>query len=424
VLDRGDGLHSIHELQQVSVRTQDQATSNPWSRDEWRTAERRLVEHWSTQFQSDSSTLWSDRRRQSLAFWQLATLYATTDVDAEVLADVIMLVQLHGVWATLDAARNQPDELVNERGGALLRVLDGVLARQIGNLAECDAVLSEALAMPTLTGNLRRLAQYYLAETRDIHEGDATSLFQTLAEIDDRIGTEARLAHAHSLTRTGDLATALRIAQGFDAQDPDPEFGYRIHELLGVVWLFAGRFETAAEHFATSRQVGEAVGSPLLAALGARHLCLALCWSDPQRASELLDEAETLNRDLNLPPGIGQCLMARAVCQMASARPDLGIDRIDDVLADAEATFRRAGYLDDALGPVALRVLAAATVGDQELASQRRTALVAQAEGRRARTWLAAADVWTGNRAWFDRIRWPQGADAAYRDWRAVLSRT
>lgn len=418
VLDRGDGLHSIHELLQISVRARDEATSNRWSADEWRAAERRLVDHWSTQFQSDAAALWRDRRTQALAFWQLATLYATTDVDAEVLADVVMLVQLHGVWATLDAARSQPDELVVDRGRALLRVLDGVLARQIGNLAECDAALSEALAMPSLTGSVRRLAQYYLAETRDVHEGDATALFGELAEVDDRIGTEARLAHAHSLTRTGDLAGALAIAEGFDPGDPDPEFRYRIHELLGVVWLFAGRFELAAEHFAVSRQVGENEGSPLLMALGARHLCLALCWVEPDEATASLDEAETLNRDLNLPPGIGQCLMARAVCALASGS---SLDTVDDLLTDAEATFLRSGYLDDALGPVAVGVLAAAATGDSDLAAQRRAALVEQTKGRRPRTWLAAADAWTGQRAWFDQITWPQGRDAAHTDWRSVL---
>jgi hypothetical protein len=60
---------------------------------------------------------------------------------------------------------------------------------------------------------------------------------------------------------------------------------------MGVIWLFAGRFQQAAEHFETSRQVGESQDSPLLLALGLRHLCLTVCWTDPPAALALLDEA-------------------------------------------------------------------------------------------------------------------------------------
>ncbi|MGH9111317.1 MAG: hypothetical protein ACRDZN_03310, partial [Acidimicrobiales bacterium] len=199
----------------------------------------------------------------------------------------------------------------------------------------------------------------------------------------------------------------------------DPEFRYRLHELLGVVWLLAGRFRAAADHFEISRQVGESEGSPLLLALGLRHLCLALCWIEPREALALLDEAEALNRDLNLAPGIGQCVTARAVCGIGT----MPRAEVDVLLADADSTFLRAGYVDDALGPVALRVLAAAAAGDDELALERRAELADRSEGRRARTWLAAADAWTDHVGAFDGPTWPQGQDAAYDDWHAALTR-
>ena len=419
VVARDDGTFAVHELLQVSVRSQDAATSNPWSEPEWQRVEERLVAHWSSQFRDRGAELWRDRAALALAFWQLAGLYATTDVDAEVLAEVVMLVQLQGAWATLDAGRDQPSELVNERGSALILVLDGVLARQFGNLEDADAFLSEALEMPALTGNVARLARYYLGETRDIHEGEATSLFHELATIDDRIGAEARLAHAHSLTRQGDLSGALQIAEQFSGDLRDPEFRYRHEELMGVIWLFAGRFRQAARHFEDSRQVGEDESSALLLALGLRHLALALCWVDPIAAMAVVDEAEPLNRDLNLPPGVGQCLMARAVSSVGS----VPLDETDELLADADATFRRAGYLDDALGPLALGVFAAAVDGDRSLALRRRQTLIDRGIGRRARTWLAAADAWTGSRDHFDRISWPQGRDAAYDEWAGLVGR-
>lgn len=297
-------------------------------------------------------------------------------------------------------------------------VLDGILARQIGGLRDTDALLTQALEMPALAGNLARLAHYYLGETRDIHEGDPTEIFEQLATVDDRIGTEARLAHAHSLTRRGDLVAALGIAEEFPTDLTDPEFRYRVHELLGVVRLFAGQFDQAAHHFEISRQVGETEESPLLLALGLRHLCLTLCWTRPDEARRLLDEAETLNRDLNLPPGIGQCLMARAVCAIGTAP----LDEVDELLDAADTTFLRAGYLDDALGPVAIGVLAAAAAADNDLAQRRRDELITRSQGRRPRTWLALADIWTGGRDHVDRVTWPQGADQAYADWRAVLT--
>lgn len=417
VLERGDGLFSIHELLQASVRTQDMHTSNAWSPDEWRAAEERLVSYWSAEFADNSAELWRDRRSQALAFWQLCGLYATTDVDADVLAEVIMMVQMQGVWSTFDAGRDQPDQLVNHRGGGLLTALDGVMERQVGELSETDRLLSEAVDHPALSANLKRLAMYYLAETRDLRSESPTHLFEELAQLDDRIGVEARIALAHAHVRDKDLAAALDIGEDLSAHLEDPEFRYRLHELLGTIHLFAGELEQAEHHFEISRQVGEDEGSPLLLALGLRHLALTLCWNKPEKASTYLDEAEALNHDLGLPPGIGQCLTARAIASIGSAPPD----EIYATLADADATFTRAGYLDDAIAPVAAAVLVAAT-GNQEEALARRDELISRSHGRRVRTWLAAADAWTNRTEHFDEVSWPSGRDRAYDLWRRVLT--
>lgn len=417
VVDRGDQIYSVHEMLQTSVRTQDAATSNAWSAEEWRAAEANLVEYWSAEFRDRAAKLWVDRGCQALSFWQLACLYATTDVDAEVLADVIMQVQLYGVWATIDSARDQPDELLTDRGRALLLVLDGIIARQIGSLDEADRLLSDALAEPALTGQVARLAKYYLGETRDVHVGDAAPLFLELADVDDRIGTEARIAYAHSLTRAGDLSGALALAQQFPNEVTDPEFRYRLHELLGVIWLFAGKFPESARHFETTLEVGEAEGSALLRALGTRHLALALCWNEPAAALAHLDEADQLNRDLDLQPGIGQCLVARAVA-LTGAAP---IGQVDALLAEADTTFSNAGYFDDALAALAAGVFAAAVIGDDRLADERMATLLSRSEGRRPRTWLAMADAWMEGRDWFDQASWPRGRQEAYADWRNVL---
>jgi hypothetical protein len=417
VVDRGDQIYSVHELLQTSVRTQDAATTNAWSPEEWRAAQQRLVDHWSAQFQDRAAALWRDRRSQALAFWQLAGLYATTDVAAEVLADVVMQVQLRGVWATIDAGRSQPEELLTDRGRGLLLALDGIMARQVGRLDEGDRLLSEALAVPAFTGNMARLTKYYLAETRDIHEGDPTPLFLGLAEVDDRIGTEARMAHAHSLTRAGDLAGALAIAEQFPPDTDDPEFRYRLHELLGVIWLFAGKFSQAAEHFEITSQVAESEGSILFEALAQRHLALALCWTEPASVLDRIDDAERLNRDLNLYPGIGQCLLARAVA-LAGTAP---LDEVDALLAEADTTFNEAGYYDDALGAPAISVFAAVVAGEEDLAQQRRATFLERAQGRRPRTWRALVDVWTNHKDYVDEVTWPQGQLRAVGDWTSPI---
>lgn len=418
VVDRGDQVYSVHEMLQASVRTQDSATANAWSAEEWRAAERRLVQFWTAQFEDSSATLWKDRRVQALAFWQLVGLYASTDVEADVLADVIMQVQLNGVWATIEAAREQPEELLTDRGRALLVMLDGMMARQVGHLEDADRLLSEALANPALTGCVARLAQYYLAETRDIYDGDPASLFAELAEQDDRIGTEARMAYAHSLTRAGDLAGALRVAESFDiAGFDDGEFRYRLHELLGVVWLFSGVFDRAVDHFEESRKVGESEKSPLLTALGLRHLALTQCWTEPSTVLAQIDEAERLNRDLKLQPGIGQCLVARAVALAGTAPTHV----VDGLLAEADAVFTAAGYHDDALAAVAASVFTAAVAGDAQAAQDRKATLVRRAEGRRPRSWLAVADAWTDDDSHIDDIAWPQGRSEAVTTWRGAL---
>jgi hypothetical protein len=419
VFDRGESMYSVHEMLQTSVRLQDPATSDPWSRREWDAVETRLVSFWADHLQDPGSRLWRDRRSQSLAFWQLVGLYATTGVDAEPLADIMMQVQLRGVWATIYAARSQSEVLLTDRGRAFLLMLDGMMERQIGRLGEADKLLSHALASPALEGNVRRLAMYYLGETRDIHVGDPAPLFHSIAEQADRLGTEARIAWAHSLTRHEDLVGALAIAEQVGIDEHDPEFRYRMFELLGVIWWSAGRMTDSAAYFEQSRQVALAEKSPLLLALATRHLGLASCWSTPSVAAlPVIDEAEALNRDLGLKPGIGQCLMTRATA-LAGTAP---LPAIDDLTAQAEETFASGGYVDDAIGPLAISVFAAAVAGDQDLAEQRRRHLQARAEGRRPRHWLAVADVWTGHREAFERMAWPQGAEQAWRDWRQVLT--
>lgn len=417
VIDRGTGLFSVHELLQVSIRSQDSASPSAWSADEWHEVEQRLVAFWSEKLGDDSTAVWSDRRTLALAFWQMVGLISTTDVESDVLADMMMKVQLSGEWATIDAAREQPPELLTDRGRATMLVLDGMMARQIGGLDQADELLSRALASPALTGDLARLAKYYLAETRDIHVGDPMPLLAALTAIDDRIGSEARLAHAHALLRQGDLIGALDIGVAFPAGD-DPEFSYRLHELLGHVLLFAGQFEQAADHFEVTREVAALEGSALLGALGLRHLCLTLCWNQPAAALALLDEAESLNRDLGLHPGIGQCLTARAVAY-AGNRPS---DDVDALLDEAHTVFVSAGYVDDALAPVAAGVFTAAVGGDLELARARRHELEVQSAGRRTRTWRAAAAAWVGERDHFDAITWPQGSEAAWTSWAGLIA--
>jgi hypothetical protein len=334
-----------------------------------------------------------------------------------VLADVVMQVQLRGVWATIEAGRSQPEELVNERGKGLLLALAGIMARQIGRLDDADQLLSDALAVPAFSGNMARLTQYYLAETRDVHVGDPTPLFLDLVKVNDRIGTEARLAYAHSRTRAGDLAGALAIAQDFPPDVEDPEFRYRLHELLGVIRLFAGQFDESVEHFEKTRQVAEAEDSILFRALALRHLALASCWAHPTAVLSEIDDVERLNRDLDLQPGIGQCLLARAVA-LAGSVP---LGDVDAILAEADATFTGAGYFDDALGAPAVSVFAAAVAGDAGLVRERRSSLLARSEGRRPRSWLAIVDTWAGEGDHLPTITWPQGEAEARAAWSSVL---
>jgi hypothetical protein len=418
VVDADEGVYTLHELLRASVRLQDAATTHPWSEDEWRAVEARLVTHWARNLQDPESRVWKDRRTQSLAFWQLVGLYVTTDADVGVLADVIMQVQLHGAWPTIDAARDQPEVLLNDRGRQLLAILDGLMERQIGDLAAADRLLSSALESGHVHGDLRRLALYYLGETRDVHDGEPAPLFREIAATgDDRLSIEARIALAHSLARDGDLVAALDLARDVGAPGDDPEFAYRLHELLGVIHWSAGQLSRAVIDFDASRQVAVAESSPLLLALATRHIGLATCWREPGAAMTTLEGAERLNRDLRLAPGIAQCLMSRATALVGTAPGD----EVERLLRDAQTIFTDAGYLDDALGPSAVAVFAAAVAGDPSLAAERRAALYERAQGRRPRHWLAVTDLWTDQRADFTRLTWPQGSDEAAQAWLDVL---
>lgn len=421
VTARTDHLYSVHEMLQTSVRLQDSATSNPWSEEDWRKVEDRLVSFWIAQLDDMESAVWRDRRTQALAFWQFIDLYATTDVQAEALADIIMQVQLHGVWATIDAARSQPEALLTNRGRALLLVLDGMMERQIGALTEADRLLSEALESADLIGDVRRLALYYLGETRDLGEQDARPAFREIIDTgpnNDRLTIEAQLALGHSLARHCDLTGALSIAESLTIDEDDPEFSYRYQELLGVIYWSAGQFEHSATAFERSRQIALDQNSPLLTALATRHLGLASCWTQPVAILSVIDRAEALNRDLGIEPGIGQCLMTRATA-LAGTQPRPVIDQL---LEESHDIFAGAGYLNDALGPLAIAVFAAAVDGDTDLAKHFRRRLYSEAAGRLPRHWLAVADVWTGQRDAFDQAQWPQGADQAWQAWADVLA--
>jgi len=420
VTARTDHLFSVHELMQTSVRLQDSHTTSPWSDEDWRTVEERLVSYWTAQMSDTGSPLWRDRRTQALAFWQFVDLYATTGVRADGLADIIMQVQLHGKWATIDAARSQPEPLLTPRGRAFLQFLDGMMERQTGALSEADRLLSRTLESPDMAGDVRRLALYYLGETRDVGEGDARPVFTEIMETgsgDDRLTIEAQLALAHSLARRCDLTGALSIAENLAIDEGDAEFSYRHHELLGIIYWSAGQFERSAAAFERSRQVAVAQNSTLLTGLATRHLGLASCWIQPSAVLSILDRAEALNRELGMKPGIGQCLMSRATA-LVGTQP---LPVIEQLLEEAHEIFTGAGYLGDALGPRAIAVFAAAAEGDTDRADEYRRRLYAAAAGRLPRHWLAAADVWTGHRDAFDQARWPEGAEHAWQAWANAL---
>ncbi|KPM56418.1 hypothetical protein ACG83_00135 [Frankia sp. R43] len=422
VLQREDDVFSIHELLQTSVRLQDSFTANPWSADEWAEVAARLVAHWSALFEDPDSRLWRDRRTQALAFWQLTGLYATLGTTVPHLAYIIMQVQLRGVWATIDAGRDQPAALLTDHGRSLLTLLDGMMERQIGDLQHTVELLAPFEGPTPLPAeeNLRRLALYYLGETYDLRGGgDAAATFEAIAaEHDDRLAHEALIALAHSRSRDGDNAAALAIARQFDPEIRDGELRYRLHELFGHIWWCAGHFDRAAHHFAITKQTAEEQDSPLLLALARRHLALVQCWSSPALVLADIEEIEQLNRDLGLHPGIAQCQMSRATALVGQA----SLATIDELLDDAAHTFTAAGYLDDAIGPVAVGVFAAAASGDLTLANTRKEALFQQAEGRRVRHWLAAADIWTLGADPHGRVTWPEGADVSVAAWAAPLT--
>jgi tetratricopeptide (TPR) repeat protein len=297
-----------------------------------------------------------------------------------------------------------------------------MMERQTGELAEADRLLSQALESPALTGDVRRLALYYLGETRDLGEGDARPIFTEIIDTGtggDRLTTEARLALAHSLARRCDLTGALNIADSLAIDDDDAEFAYRYQELLGVIYWSAGQFDRSAAAFEQSRQVALAHNSPLLTGLATRHLGLAGCWAQPAAILSVIDQAEALNRELGMKPGVAQCLMTRATALTGTEPRPV----IEQLLDEAHDIFADAGYLDDALGPRAVAVFAAAVDGDTDLAEECRRRLYAEAEGRLPRHWLAAADVWTGHRDTFDLVQWPQGAEHAWDAWAGVLTR-
>jgi hypothetical protein len=392
VLHREDNFFSIHELLQTSIRLQDSFTSDPWSPDDWAEVGGRLVAHWSAEFDDPTARIWWDRRTQALAFWQLVGLYATTSTNIPRLADIIMQVQLRGVWATIESARQQPAALLTEHGHALLELLDGMMRRHIGDLADTVTTLEPfARGERPIETNLRRLALYYLGETYDLRGGDAARTFRTIADgHDDRLASEALLSSAHSRSRDGDQLAALEIARQFDPEIDDGELHYRLHELLGHIWWCSGDFATAAHHFLVTLRRAEAQDSPFMIALARRHLCLTQCWDNPTAVLAEVDEAEQLNRDLGMAPGIAQCQMARATALIGQAP----LADVDQMLTTAADTFTRSGYLDDAIGPLATAVFAAAAYGQPALAIRRHTDLMQRAQGRRVRHWLAAADIW------------------------------
>ncbi|MCL9759193.1 hypothetical protein [Frankia sp. AiPa1] len=421
VLHREDDIFSIHELLQASVRLQDSFTANPWSAEEWAAVASRLVAYWSALFNDPDSALWQDRRTQALAFWQLVGLYSTLGTSIPELAYIIMQVQLRGVWATIDAGRDQPEALLTEPGRSLLTLLDGMMERQIGDLQRTIDLLAPFSNETTrpIENNLRRLALYYLGETYDLRGGgDAAATFHTLATgHDDRLAHEALIALAHSRSRDGDNVAALALARRFDPNVRDGELHYRLHELLGHIWWCAGTFDRAAHHFALTRQTAEEQDSPLLLALARRHLALAQCWSNPTLVLAEIDDIEQLNRDLGLPPGIAQCQMSRATALIGQAP----LATIDELLRSASDTFTVGGYLDDAIGPIAIGVFAAAVDGDLERARARKAVLFQRAEGRRVRHWLAAADIWTLGADPHGRVTWPEGTEASVTAWTAPL---
>lgn len=419
VTRRSEGIYSLHEVLLESVRTEDHSTADPWSDDDWQQAERRILDYWAGRFADGVDLLWEDRRLQTLAFWQLASLYATTDVVAEVVAEITMQVQLRGAWSTIGAARAQPSDLLTPRGHAFMDVLDGLMARQVGHLAKADELLTGAIASGALGRSVARLAAYYLGETRDVHVGSADEIFLGLEKGSDRVSVEASMAYAHSLIRRGDLQGALDRSSTVRAREGDPEFAYRQHELQGTIWLFAGEFQRSTEHFERSRLVAQDHESMLLEALSLRHVALALCWLEPGAALVVLDRAERLNRDLALPPGVGQCLAARAVasCRDATRR------ELAEVLAESEQAFEDAGYLDDAVAALGAAVFVARARNEDDRANQAYDTLIERSIGRRPRTWLAAADVWMDRSTHLTSVSWPLGLQRAVEAWSEPLHR-
>jgi hypothetical protein len=66
-------------------------------------------------------------------------------------------------------------------------------------------------------------------------------------------------------------------------------------------------------------------------------------------------------------------------------------------------------------------VFVAAVAGDDQLARERKAALLDRSHGPRPGSWLAVADAWTDDEGRFDDVSWPQGRDDAFSDWSGAL---
>ena len=247
-------------------------------------------------------------------------------------------------------------------------------------------------------------------------DSDGDRYFSMLESAAAPLSEVAPWGRAGIALRQSRLGDALRYADRAAGHALDKA---RTQDLLGHIYLQSGDFERAAELFRATLAHAREAGAPVWLARALRHCAMALMWTDPDGARELLPEASDLNAAMAYAVGLAQCDLIAAMVAAGTGDFDEG-RRLLARCRDRAREMNASEPYD------VVETLIGVALGEREVATAATVRLVADVQaGVAVPAWAAVAALWLDRPdLWdFSAIGWHDDAKAARQRWMRPLER-
>ncbi len=203
--------------------------------------------------------------------------------------------------------------------------LQALSLRKQGALHQARAIYDELQNRADELKSWMPLVHFYSAHTTHLTGGylDALAQYEVLTKIqgeDDTAKEVRQLAYrqlADLLMLRGQFMEALQSFESLAKDEEDALWMAELHRFRGHVNRFNFNLVTAEAHYQKAQECSEAIHAEAMRGKVLTNLAETLCWTVPNTAIFLAEEAVELNQQVNAPIEVGKAITARAMALVA-----------------------------------------------------------------------------------------------------------